>query len=109
MTSKRLDFGQFVKFSNGIQEIQNDYHYHLFLNQVRQDINSFKYELLDILKNNNMKVPDTKRGGLSKDVKKGRKSSASLKILYHPLKLVKSWRIRMTVNEVGSCYFLSHP
>ena len=66
MTSKRLDFGQFVKFSNGII----DYHYHLFLNQVRQDINSFKYELLDILKNNNMKVPDTKRGGLSKDVKK---------------------------------------
>ena len=68
MTSKRLDFGQLVKFSNGIQD---DYHYHLFLNQVRQDINSFKYELLDILKNNNMKVPDTKRGGLLKDVKKG--------------------------------------
>ena len=73
-----------MKFSNGIQEIQNDYHYHLFPNQVRQDINSFKYELLDILKNNNMKVPDTKRGGLSKEVKKKeRKSSASLKILYH--------------------------
>ena len=71
MTSKRLDFGQFVKFSNGIQEIQDDYHYHRFLNQVRQDINSFKYELLDILKNNNMKVPDTKRGGLLKGVKKG--------------------------------------
>ena len=31
-------------------------------NKVRQDINSFKYELMDILKNNNMKVPDTKRG-----------------------------------------------
>ena len=30
--------------------------------KVRQDINSFKYELLDILKNNNMKVPDTKQG-----------------------------------------------
>ena len=68
---QEVGFCQFLKFSNGIQEIQNDYHYHLFLNQVRQDINSFKYELLDILKNNNMKVPDTKRGGLSKDVKKG--------------------------------------
>ena len=66
---QEVGFCQFMKFSNGIQEIQNDYHYHLFLNQVRQDINSFKYELLDILKNNNMKVPDTKRGGLSKEKK----------------------------------------
>jgi len=32
------------------------------IQEVRQDINSFKYELLDILKNNNMVVPNTKRG-----------------------------------------------
>ena len=32
------------------------------IQEVRQDISSFKYELIDILKNNNMSVPTTKRG-----------------------------------------------
>ena len=32
------------------------------IQEVRQDINSFKYELLDILRDNNMNVPNTKRG-----------------------------------------------
>ena len=33
------------------------------INEVRQDINSFKFELLDILKKNNWVVPNQKRGG----------------------------------------------
>ena len=32
------------------------------INEVRQDINSFKFELLDILKKNNWNVPNQKRG-----------------------------------------------
>ena len=33
------------------------------INEVRQDINSFKFELLDILKKNNWVVPNQKKGG----------------------------------------------
>lgn len=33
------------------------------IQEVRQDINSFKYELLNIFRNNNMKVPESKTNG----------------------------------------------
>ena len=43
------------------------------IQEVRQDISSFKYELLDILKSNNMRVPDMKR-----DVGKAGKKSKNM-------------------------------